>query len=399
MNRREFIKRVGIGGLAAIALGAVNLPPIFRRTEALAADVALNLEVVEALQETVDANLVYSWAFAVNGQPSIPGPVIYVSQGDNLTITVTNTLDEPHGFAIPGLLPGTFLANTGPISSGGSATVSFLAPNPGTYIYLDPENDPVNRVLGLHGVLVVKPTAGNNPYGAFATPNVASLFNDLGNSSHFPGVPWAPNGPNNRERIWVFSEIDPEFNLQAQVAGPGEIIDRNIFQQAFLPTYFTINGQSGYFAANNPDIALIGLAGEPILIRNVHVGLDTHSPHIHANHGYIVSVDNVIGKGDEHSGADNIWWMDTWTMLPLNRKDVLYPMMRPPDIPPQTWAKQIAGTSDEGFVDNLMHGPNGGFPIAYPMHSHQEISQSANGGNYPKGLITHIEFHGALPGV
>jgi len=27
---------------------------------------------------------------------------------------------------------------------------------------------------------------------------------------------------------------------------------------------------------------------------------------------------------------DNLWWVDTWSMLPLNRMDVLYPMIMPP---------------------------------------------------------------------
>ena len=38
-----------------------------------------------------------------------------------------------------------------------TASVTFTAPVAGTYLYLDPLNAPVNRMLGLHGVMIVEP--------------------------------------------------------------------------------------------------------------------------------------------------------------------------------------------------------------------------------------------------
>jgi hypothetical protein len=254
---------------------------------------------------------------------------------------------------------------------------------------------PINRVLGLHGVLIVMPRVpvGGNALTPYRnpTPAVQQLFNDLGNSAHFPapGKPWEPE----RTNIWVFSEIDPNYNdlaLQGQQINPGD------FNRNFLPRYFTINGRSGFFSAEDNDNSLVGMAGEPRLIRNVHVGMDTHSPHIHANHGYLLAVDGTV--------EENVFWIDTWTMLPGERKDVLYPMMPPPDIPADTWARLKNGTSQEGFDGNPRHPgpdpitglPRKGFPMAYPMHDHQEITQTAAGGNYPQGMIVHIEFTGTL---
>jgi hypothetical protein len=37
------------------------------------------------------------------------------------------------------------------------------------------------------------------------------------------------------------------------------------------------------------------------------------------------------------------------------------------------------------------------FEVFYPMHSHLELSQTAAGGNYPQGNVTHIHFHGINP--
>jgi hypothetical protein len=34
-------------------------------------------------------------------------------------------------------------------------------------------------------------------------------------------------------------------------------------------------------------------------------------------------------------------------------------------------------------------------PLIFPMHDHQELSNTAAGANYPQGCVTHFEIHGA----
>lgn len=397
IDRREFMK-TGARNLAAVALGsAIDIPQIFRQTEVLAANQSLTLEITEVLHQMVDKTLVYSWAFtnpSLGPQPTIPGPVIYAIEGDQITITVRNRHNKAgaiHAFAITGTVPGTYLpgTETGPIAPNRQAQVSFTAPPAGTYMYLDPTNDPVSRVLGLHGMMIIRPAtstgAAVTPYGpSNITPNVQALFDDLGNTTHFPGLPWDPA----REHIWILSQIDPTFNKLAQ---DNEPINPSDMVNNFLPRYYTMNGRSGYFSAHDPDIQLIGRAGEPRLIRCMNVGLAVHSNHVHANHAYRISYDGVV--------QNNVWWVDTWTTRGGDIYDMLYPMVMPPDIPLDTWNKLKNGTSQEGFDDNPMHGTNKGFPMWYPMHCHLEMSQTAAGGNYPQGMVTHIVFTGAVPGV
>jgi hypothetical protein len=483
--------------LAILALSS-GLGPIFRRSEAHAAsgDAAnFALDITEVQHEMVDGKLLYSWAYAVKeGEaqvqvPSLPGPTLFVRQGQKVDVTLTNTMSnrpsgEAHGFAIFGET-GTIIQSA-PLAAGQST--AFTIPGtlaPGTYVYEDWVNPPVGRVLGLHGVLVVMPAAtyqlypdteppveGFTPYGLLGAGHpVQQLFGDLGTTHHFPGEPWLPS----RQVIWVFNEIDPMFNAMAM----NHLIDPGDFQRNFLPQYFTVNGRSGYFAAmdhshatthvhldfNQPlsyllsselEMALEAKVGQPLLIRNVAVGLDTHSPHTHANHSYILAVDgkpqglNLDANGFPVNGNPSnlgVWWVDTWTMLPGDRKDVLYPMILPPDIPTaenlpgvpaeelavyDTWAKLKKGAwhptlNPEGSQElmalergkdpqilNLAHQfGDPAFPVdnprryidpvtgkgkftqlGYPMHSHQEISQCAAGGNYPMGQISHIEFTG-----
>ena len=212
----------------------------------------------------------------------------------------------------------------------------------GTYLYYDNLNPPVNRVLGLHGAFIVLPRmvtgtrsgSGNKttPYDR-PTPKVQKLFNDLGRTAYFPGDPWISVRPNNvppnpamdpalerflfRSRIWLFHQIDPIFNAQVVAGQP-------VDPKNYLPRYFSTNGKTGAFAAHDPNIAPVGNIGEPHLIRMLNAGLQTQSPHIHANHVYVTAVNRVV--------QNNVVHIDTFTLKPLDTVDWLLPFIRPPDI-------------------------------------------------------------------
>jgi len=424
MDRREFL-RLGLGSAAALVAGRYVDLPLIPANMARAHDLtgtAFEFSAREVLLENVDQTLVYHWAWQVaHAVPAVAGPTLILDLGVAVTVTVHNTLDEPHGWAVTdrfgGFLPGS---NTGPIEPGETEEVTFTPTNPGTYLYLDPENAPVNRVMGLFGGVVVKPGTpppGNNvtPYTGGVlpvTPMVQQLFNDLGSAPHFPGEPWDSNNWN----LWLFGSIDPAKNQLVQALGPGQTIAAADYGNGYLPRYFYINGRQGFFAAQDEShlapgggpadhvIPLNGPAGRPRLIRNINVGLSTHSPHTHANHSFLIFESDVGGLPTNAGIQQNVTWLDAWTMKPMDHKDALYPYIKPPDIPADTWARLKAGTSQEGFPDNPMHqDANGvfvpGFPMFYPMHCHLEMSQTADGGNYPQGMVTHIEFTGAVPGV
>jgi hypothetical protein len=204
------------------------------------------------------------------------------------------------------------------------------------------------------------------PYTTLTT-QVRNLFRDLGRSSSFPGAPWAPD----QSVIWVFHQIDPALNERV---GNGEFITPAQFVDEFQPTYFTINGRSGFAAAYARDTLLSSTVGYPHLIRNVNTGLWAHSPHVHANHAYRVAVNGQVQA--------NVLLMDTWTLKPMNRLDMIYPFTVPPDIPSETWQKVLNRRQEEPF------------PMMYPMHCHAELSQTAAGGNYPHGIATHLVFLG-----
>lgn len=53
--------------------------------------------------EMVDGTQVFHWLFGLtSATPSFPGPVIFATSGDDITINITNNLNEPHAFQIIG---------------------------------------------------------------------------------------------------------------------------------------------------------------------------------------------------------------------------------------------------------------------------------------------------------
>ena len=155
VSRRHFLK-VGLTSAVLIAIGAqAKLASDLLGGTAIAAPAVYDLAITDAMVEMVDLTVVYHRVFADASGAHLPGPSLHAFEGDEVQLRITNVLGEPHAFAVHGTSIGT-----GPIAPGATATLTFTAPSAGTYIYLDPSDAPVNRLLGLHGTLVVLPRAG-----------------------------------------------------------------------------------------------------------------------------------------------------------------------------------------------------------------------------------------------
>ncbi len=387
---------MGIAALSLKTLGCSRSPSAANvASPPPGGDRAMELVITEALFEMIDGQTVYMWSFRDPNQtdpllagPRMPGPVFFATEGELIYLTITNTLRENHGFSIPAAAGAPEVVNFGILAPGQRKSVQFTAPAAGLYLYRDPLNAPVNRVLGLHGPMIVLPKDGNGPYSN-PTPAVRQLFNDLGTTPQFPKHALTPAGwQRERFRIWLHNQVDPVFNALAR---RGVTIDPATMIDNFLPRYFTINGKSGFFASHAPDVVLQGRIGQPMLVRILNAGLFVHSDHLHANHFYVLAENNVVRERAVNS--------DTWIIEPEDRVDVLVPFLRPPDIPGDP------NIALRNLIPNelaLVLGGNDGVPqspLLYPMHCHNEPSQTAAGGNYPQGAVTHMEFLGDLDGV
>jgi hypothetical protein len=388
MRRREFIKYGS--AIAAFATASVSLSSLLsaQTFEDAPTDVVadFDLEIVDVDVELIDGSTVPMYAFCHAGQtPSIPGPILRVKQGSTVRIDIRNSSTRPHGFQVMGQNMSA-VVGLAPHDGDGDdkVRVEFVAAKPGTYFYVDGDNAPINRVLGLYGALIVEPTngfadGGNQkpmPYEpGSATAAMKSLFTALGEATidgkpaRFPGKPWQPG----REYVWIFNQIDPV--MCRRIAG-GENPTAAEFEAQFHPRYFTLNGLCGLDSAHDKATCPTGRVGEPCVIRTMNAGLATHSPHIHGNHVFVLTQSNSNGVPVYQESLNE---HDVWVMPPMMIKDVLLPFTAPPDVPPAPWR----------MVQEK-------YPLRYPMHCHNEISQTSAGGSYPMGLVTDWHIDGPL---
>ncbi len=354
LDRRRFIQLGSIGLAASMLGGYIYAPASISASNVTVRRNPLSLTVREVFAEMIDLTRVPMWAFD-DGQlgPRVPGPVLIAVEGDIICLKVKNLTEREHAFSVPGIVQSDI------IQPGKTLGMEFRAPSAGVYLYLDPLNTPVNRVMGLHGPLLVIPRSGATPYTK-PSKRVQALFNDLGASARFPGEPWKPE----RTWVWVFNSIDPIKNEWVSSLPPDRRLDASEFLSGYLPRFFTINGKTGYFAAHDPEIMPTGKVGQPGLLRVLNAGVAVHSAHIHGNHVFLLAENGIT--------LDNVLCVDTWSMPPGSAKDILLPFSRPPDIPPKAWPPKAES-----------------FPFHYPIHCHTQMSQTAAGGNYPQGLSVH----------
>lgn len=373
MQRREFI---AYGSAAALTATFVKLQA---EQQADAALPVLNLELhmEEIYEEMIDGEVFYAMAFRDPVTRALRPP-LRMRHGQTVNLKLVNKTRKPRRFAITGYAAAAFPL----IPSGATTTVTFVAAWPGSYIYHENSEGAVGRVVGLHGALVI--TGSNNKtvngsetpyYWSKLTPEVSAVFDAMGTPYRFPGNKWDPNDPE-RDKIWMLGEIDPAINRAAEQL---TAINLNVPAYFFRPRYFTLNSLAGYDAAHDEATVPKGYIGEPTLIRVMNAGLCTHAPHIHGNHVFCLTESNDAGQS---YCCSNVLELDTWMVKPMMRKDILLPFEKPQEIPIEAWPPK-----EEPF------------PLLYPMHCHIEMSQTARGGQYPQGMVTHWELLGTKRGV
>jgi FtsP/CotA-like multicopper oxidase with cupredoxin domain len=160
-----------------------------------------------------DGASVYSWGYSTGSTMQLPGPTLIVTQGDTVTVTLTNSLPAAVG-NVSIVFPGHQVSATGGVPGpltqeappGGSVTYTFMANQPGTYQYHSGSQPDLQVEMGLYGALIVRPAAP-------ATGCVASAYN---NSSTCY----------DREYLYLLSEVDLDVHRAAerQAGGPGPIM-------------------------------------------------------------------------------------------------------------------------------------------------------------------------------
>lgn len=302
ISRRRLVILLTVGALLAFtayatAASFVAAPPL-TGVLCLPGGPTFELEANSGYSIFPDGNSLLMWSYAPDTSGGVdafqlPGPVLCVTQGDTVTVNLTNNLPEAVSIVFPGQTgvtatggsPGLFTSEAA--AGGGTVSYSFVAGEPGTYLYESGTNPHRQVQMGLYGALVVRPTTGAN----FAYNDAATRFDP------------------DREYVLVLHAIDPDLHRAVERGTP---YDATVYHAR----YWTINGRSfpDTIAANNapwlpgqPYGALVQVEASaltdtcppacPALIRYANASQDNHPFHPHGNHLRVIARDGRLLRG------------------------------------------------------------------------------------------------------
>jgi FtsP/CotA-like multicopper oxidase with cupredoxin domain len=323
-----------------------------------------NLTAQPAYITQPDGQAVYSWGYGCNGAPSgfdpaviagatcptmqIPGPTLIVTEGDSVTVVLTNNLPAAAGNTSI-LFPGFQVNASGGVAGlltteaahGGTVTYNFTAGSPGTRAYYSGTQSDLQVEMGLYGAIIVLPkTVPAACTGGLAASNLAAEQNwgesdfRLTNASGARGAAYNhAKTCYDREYLFQFSEMDPNIHSQAlaQVTAAGTCTagalgcSLNVPTEPYHPAYFLINGRSmpddmdPNYASFYPHQPYNGNPhmhpGEQVLLRIIGQGRWQHPFHEHGNHVRILARDGnlITSQTDANSLAGPLLFTTTTT--------------------------------------------------------------------------------------
>jgi FtsP/CotA-like multicopper oxidase with cupredoxin domain len=323
--------------------------------------ITFNLTAGPANLSQPDGQSVYSWGYGctsgstasfvpaalVGGfcsEMQVPGPTLVVTEGQPVTITLTNKLPASAGntsILFPGLqvtasggVPGLLAQEALP---GATVSYTFVAGSPGTRSYYSGTQSDLQVEMGLYGAIIVLPNAvpaACTGTGSAGARNVAAETH-WGESDFRLAAAAYDHAKTcyDREYLFQFSEMDPNIHAQAQaqvIATAGCTAGAAgcslaVPTEPYHPAYFMINGRSmpddmdANYAPEyqhqpyngNPHMH----PGEQVLLRVVGQGRWQHPFHEHANHVRILGRDAnlILSATDPNSLAGPALFTTTTT--------------------------------------------------------------------------------------
>ena len=321
-----------------------------------------NLTARAAYISQPDGQMIYSWGYGCNGDPAgyapstisgafcntmqIPGPTLIVTEGQTVTVNLTNNLPTPAGntsILFPGFNVTTSNGVAGLMTQeaapGSTVTYRFTASSPGTRTYYSGTQGDLQVEMGLYGAIIVLPSAvpANCAAGLPATnPGANATARANWGESDYRLAAAAYDHPEScydREYMFQFSEMDPNIHSQAeaQVLAKGNCTagsvgcSLDVPTEPYRPAYYLINGRSmpddmdGNYAAQYPHQPYNGNPhmhpGELTLLRIIGQGRWQHPFHEHANHVRVLARDGnlILSQSDGRSLAGPLLFTTTTT--------------------------------------------------------------------------------------
>lgn len=320
----------------------------------------VNLTASEGYISIADGGSVYSWGYSAAGAAmQLPGPTLIATEGDTITVTLTNGLPAAAG-NVSIVFPGQSVVASGgedgeltrEAPTGGTVTYEVTLGGPGTYQYHSGTQPDLQVEMGLYGAIVVRPATASTtcsysiiPAGGKAYDHADACFD--------------------REYLFLLSEVDIDIHQAAeqQVSGPGPIV---LPAGAYHSEYWMINGRAGPDTMAAAGDALLPSQpynilprmhpGERLLLRLVGAGREMHPFHTHGNHVQVLARDGglLVSETDPTKLAGPLLF--TIPSVPGGTVDAIFEwtgrdlgwdMYGTTDVTPHTC--DAAGTDAEGY--------------------------------------------------
>jgi FtsP/CotA-like multicopper oxidase with cupredoxin domain len=254
----------------------------------------------------------------------IPGPTLIVTEGQTVSVTLTNNLPVRAGntsILFPGFAVTTSCAGVTPVGAaglltceavhGGTVTYTFNASTPGTHSYYSGTQSDLQVEMGLYGAIIVLPSTTNASYPTCLNANLAAETANLEVDYRLSANGAAYDHPSScydREYLFQFSEMDPKIHRAAEEIAnciTGCPINMNSVEtEPYHPAYYMINGRSmpdnmdPNYAMQYPHQPYNGNPhmhpGEITLLRIIGQGRWQHPFHEHGNHVRILARDGNL---------------------------------------------------------------------------------------------------------
>jgi FtsP/CotA-like multicopper oxidase with cupredoxin domain len=282
----------------------------------------------------------------------LPGPTLIVTEGQTVTVTLTNNLPPAAGstsIIFTGFTPSATSTAPGSVTASGGtqgllameaahgATVTYTlntAGKAGTHAYYSGTQPDLQVEMGMYGALVVLPSTPGVAPGSTAASPCVPLGHRLEGGREYRLAPAAYDHPAtcyDIEYLWQWGEIDPAIHAQAEAqvkasptcTGPRGCL--SVVTEPYHPRYFVINGRSmpddmdADYAPNYPAQPYNGNPHmhplDQVLIRTIGQGRWEHPFHEHANHVRILARDGnlILSQTDQTKLAGLMMFnTDTW---------------------------------------------------------------------------------------
>jgi FtsP/CotA-like multicopper oxidase with cupredoxin domain len=291
-----------------------------------------NLTAQDAFISQPDGAMVYSWGYGCAATPAflptaiagatcssmqIPGPTLIVTEGDTVSVTLTNKLPAAAGttsILFPGFAVTTSGGTAGLLTQEaaptGSVTYTFTASTPGTHSYYSGTQGDLQVEMGLYGAIIVLPkNVPSNCNTGLAAKNLTAEAGSKESDFRLSHAAYDhPATCYDREYLFQFSEIDPKIHRQVEEQSALPCINSTgcmtVATENYHPSYFMINGRSmpddmdPNYAPEYPHQPYNGNPhmhpGELVLLRIIGQGRWQHPFHEHGNHVRVLARDGNL---------------------------------------------------------------------------------------------------------